>query len=251
MKPIKIIALLGLVLVSTTYSQKLEVNFSKLAWGYNYAGLRVDPGIFNEKIPTMANVDSLGSWMNLNGIGGWISVNDRWRVGAIGMFGNILASGQSDEIDNLFRQVDLNIKFAGPTLESIFRPFKGVEFTIGGMVGFGDVGLQLYQKDGNLTWDAMWEEYTDEYEAENAVDTTSYIAKARLIDMHAKTLVIYPWVGFRIPDFLGVLTIGVEAGGLIGTVSEENWRIPFGKVANAKSFDLTNPIVRMTVYFGN
>jgi len=250
MKPIKIIALLGLVLVGATYSQKLEVNFSKLAWGYNYASLQVDPGIFNENIPGTAIVDDLGEWMNLNGVGGWISVNDRWRIGAIGMFGNILSSGQSDTTANLFRQVDLNIKFAGPTLESVFHPFKGVEFTIGGMVGFGDVGLQLYQKDENLTWDAMWEEYTDGYETQNA-DGTYEVTKARLVDVHARTLVLYPWIGFRIPDFLGVLTIGVEAGGLIGTVSEENWRIPFGKVANAKSFDLTNPTVRMTVYFGN
>jgi len=235
---------IGVLLTGLSFGQSsLRFDFSRLAWGYNFGILTVDPTIVNSNLDSMQITSELGSNMPLNGIGGWIAVNDRWRIGALGMMGNLLVSGQSEESD-LFRQVDLNFRVVGPTLETVFNPkfIKNFELTFGSMVGFGRTTLRLYEKDGNLTWDDMWAEYTDSF---NAAKTTKQLA------VSANAVILYPWIGVRYADFLDLMTVGLEAGYLFGQISEEDWRVPYGKVSNANNFDLSNLLVKTTVYFGN
>lgn len=243
------ILIILVILADLSFSQNsLRFDFSRLAWGYNFGMLTIEPTIFNTNLDTMQITNELGTRMPMNGFGGWISVNDRWRVGALGMIGNMLVSGQSDST-GVFRQVDFNLKFAGPTLETVFRPksTKNLEVTLGGMLAFGHVSLRSYGKGGsNATWKDFWRESSDD-----SITDEDAEFKANLLELTANTIILYPWLGLRYSDFLGVMTVGLEAGYMIGEISEEDWRMVYGKISNAEACDLSNLMLRMTVYLGN
>ena len=95
-----------------------------------------------------------------SGIAGFIYIGfvKNLRVGGMG-FGGSLSSSRT--IDNLNHEVIYSLNGGGVTVEYTLPFIKNFGVSIGGVLGSGNLELDIYRNAGQYNWEGIWEEFSD------------------------------------------------------------------------------------------
>ena len=92
--------------------------------------------------------------MRLIGGGGFASLSRNWRLGGLGAAG-------SKTIEEQGREAELSVSYGGMLAEYAI-PLGRIQFSIGGLIGWGHTGLRVSRRNWNMDWDDFWHNYEED-----------------------------------------------------------------------------------------
>lgn len=129
-------------------------------FGYTPGWLFVDTKPINGFIVPAKGAALKESGLYLNGIGGsaYIIFVPNIRVGGLGMSGR--STSTSLDGFGVRRDVEMEVSFAGVTVEYVHQIMERFDVAVGTMIGGGDLSLTLRQDNGgSLTWNGEWSNF--------------------------------------------------------------------------------------------
>jgi hypothetical protein len=167
----------------------------------------------------------------LSGGYGSASITPNIRIGGLGADGKSIISGND-------RQASLSMGIGG-FLAEYSIPWKRFQFFVGGVLGGGDIKLKI-SRASDLNWDDFWNNFTsDSISSENFSGNLSagfFYGEPYLGIQYA----VAPWAYLKIDFGYSVILLG-----------SASWKESGKVLTGAPYMNLSNPFVRIGVYFGH
>jgi len=185
----------------------------------------------NEDLMNVVGEDFYNKVFFLSGGYGSGSVARNIRIGGLGGDGSASISGND-------RHASLGLGIGG-FLAEYSIPWKRFQFFVGGVLGGGDIKLKI-SRASDLNWDEFWNNFTsDSISSDNFSGNLSagfVYGESYLGIQYAVT----PWAYLKIDFGYSVIMLG-----------SASWKESGKVLTGAPGMNLSNPFVRLGVYFGH
>ncbi len=172
--------------------------------GYTPGLLFVNTDPINSMITANNGAALTNGGIYLNGGGGaiYIMILPNLRVGFAGASGS---TSESNVLNNVRRDTELSVGYAGPTFEYVVPIVDRLDLSMGGLIGWGNTTITLKQDLGGAkTWADEWARFgSGNYEGRadgQVVDITRTMSGSFLVLLPSVNLEYAPlsWLAFRV-----------------------------------------------------
>ena len=186
----------------------------------------------NEELQSVLGEDFHNSVFFLSGGYGSGSVAPNIRIGGLGASGKSTISGN-------YRHATLSIGYGGFLTEYTI-PWKRFQFFVGGVLGGGDIKLKI-SRASKLNWDDFWDDFTPD----TTVSSDDFAG-----DLSANFFYGEPYVGIQYAVTPWAY-IKIDVGYPFIKWGSGSWKESGTKLTDTPHMDISNPSVRVGVYFGH
>jgi hypothetical protein len=210
------------------------------AGGYELFMLPIELDAINNNL-TQIGLPAFKSEMFLQGGGGWGFIGNNIRIGGFGAGGTLTSNAK---INNIGKEVSLELGIGGFIIEKAFHPFNSMEIYLGASVGGGSATLKLLQWAGPVDWNEVW---GVGYASES--DTIAHAFYDYQTTFSCSFFTAMPVIGVRYNIFRWI-AIGAKVGYLYTHIDENGWKMEDRKVYGVPEIDFSNVIYGINIYFG-
>lgn len=118
----------------------------------------IDPINLQVKKMGLPELSSSGTFMLGGGGYAYIMLVDNLRLGGIGVKGSNSSNGNVGGIE---KEVIYSYGFGGLTIEYTLPFVKSFYLSVGAILGAGSQTTEIYQSNGDQTWDKLWDKIND------------------------------------------------------------------------------------------
>jgi|GEM_PF-2297977 len=204
------------------------------AWGGGGGPLIVrltpDLGELNDELAPLVGRFEEGVWMI--GGGGFVGVHRNLRLGGLGAQG-------STKIEDGEREAELTMSYGGLLAECAV-PYKRIQCFVGGVIGWGTMGLELSRKNRFMNWHDFWSNFGDEDISSD--DFTGHLSTSFFF--------YQPYVGVQL-----AVSPSVHLRGSIGyfgaSIGSGHWKESGTTLGGSPSIDISNWRLQLSMLFGS
>jgi hypothetical protein len=187
-------------------------------------------GELNDELAPLVGRFEEEVWMI--GGGGFAGIHRNFGLGGLGAQG-------SKTIEDGEKEAELTISYGG-LLAEYAVPSRRIQCFLGGVIGWGTVGLKLGSKNRHMNWDDLWDDFGDQDVSSD--DVTRHLS--------ASFFFYQPYVGLQV-----ALSPSVYLRGSIGyfgaSIGGGDWKESGTTLDGSPSINLSNYLLQFSLLFGS